>query len=204
VSTIPEITPAVIPDKDTADPTASFWGVGELLEKIYHHDQGIKSYQVMMIVSELHKTGRLRAIGRRCDETGQPCDDWEAIPAHQGAELMLHLPPPWPQKHPGDLFWRSSRKRAWACVQFSEPDLMREWLGPIFARPPYVLPPDFEIPPRPAGNPATAKDTPRGVVQAYLGETSGRRSIRDRRTTRNRTAAERPLADGAAFVRTTN
>jgi hypothetical protein len=134
------------------DLTDPYLTVEELLARISSHDYLSQEWEILVIVSELAKAGRVRSIGRRCDHADQPGDQWELIPSYERADLVIHLRPR-AQPHPGDVFWRSSGRRAWAFVQFCDEDLVREWLAEIFARPRREAPADIIVPPIKRTNP---------------------------------------------------
>jgi hypothetical protein len=163
------------------DPTAPYWTVEELLARLRDHDYSLQEWEILTIVSELAKDGRVRAIGRPCDDAGHPGDQWELTPAHQWADLVVHLRPR-AQPHPGDVFWRSSGRRAWAFVQFCEEDLEREWLAEIFARPRHEALADIIVPPIKR----TAAPSPHGHAAAPApqdigGTTSGAKPVKPSR-----------------------
>jgi hypothetical protein len=142
-----------------SDVTDPYWTIADLIDRVYSHDWMVQTWEILVIVHTLAEEGRVRTIGRRCDDADRPLDEWNRIPAHQFADLRVDLPPRG-QPHPGDLFWRSSGRRAWAFAQFSERDLMREWLAAVFGEPKPELPADIMIPPKRSDPPTTVEAMP--------------------------------------------
>ena len=141
------------------DLTDPYWTVADLVDRVHSHDWSAQTWEILVIVHTIAENGRVRTIGRRCDDADRPLEEWEQIPAHQFADLKIDLSPR-DRPHPGDLFWRSSGRRAWAFIQFSERDLMREWLGEVFARPKREAPADIIVPPRRSGHPTHDQEPP--------------------------------------------
>jgi hypothetical protein len=126
---------------------APYIGIDELFARIKDHDWSISELSLLTIPAELARAGLVRAIGRRCDGAGIPCDRWEAIPDYEWADLCIESRRREKPHYSGDLYWRSSGRRAYVFVQLSEPDVMREWLDDIFARPSRQPFADVVIPP---------------------------------------------------------
>jgi hypothetical protein len=144
-----------------ADLTDPYWEIAKLVERVRNHDWNVEEWKILIIVTALAKDGRVRAIGRRCDNAGQPRDEWEQIPAHEWADLSI-VPRGRLQPYSGDVIWSSGR-RAWLAVQFSERDLMREWLTKLFAQPKLEPPADIIIPPRRSEDPSTSGSAPSAI-----------------------------------------
>jgi len=135
---------------------AVYWSIPELFARVKNHNYAFGDLSLLIIPVELARTGRIHAIGRRCDDTGEPETQWTPIPCHEWGDLHIPSRSRRPPHYSDDVFWSSSGRRAWASVQFSEEDLLREWLGDVFARPRAEPIGDVVIPP--------IRDTPTAVM----------------------------------------
>jgi len=135
---------------------AVYWSIPELFARVKNHNYAFGDLSLLIIPVELARTGRIHAIGRRCDDTGEPETQWTPIPCHEWGDLHIPSRSRRPPHYSDDVFWSSSGRRAWASVQFSKEDLLREWLGDVFARPRAEPIGDVVIPP--------IRDTPTAVM----------------------------------------
>jgi hypothetical protein len=128
--------------------SALYWLIADLIGQVKHHGWH-SDYEIIGIAEELARTGRVRTIGRRCEGSGEPRDQWEPIPVHEWVDLYIDGRRRRPPHYSNDVFWRSTGQRAWAFVQFSKEDLLREWLADVFSRPRIEPVGDIVIPPGP-------------------------------------------------------
>jgi hypothetical protein len=145
----------------------SYWTIAELLARVRNHDWSISDFQVLGIVHALAGAGRVHAIGRRCNRAGEARDEWEPIPGHQWADLVIPLPPR-ARPHEGTVFWSSSNRLAWASVKFCEPELLREWLAAVFDKPRRAWPADIIVPVPPKAAPESKRRPTQAEVNQWM------------------------------------
>jgi len=178
---------------------APYRGIDELFARIKDHDWSISELSLLAIPPALAHAGRVRAIGRRCDDTGEPRDEWEPIPDHEWPDLYIESRRRRIPHYSGDLYWHSLHRRAYAFAQFSEPDLMREWLAPIFVRPRRESVADVVIPSPPKPKPtADGRRPSQAEVNKWMRDRAERERAEHNRPLEKVPAIKKCVADMSA------
>jgi hypothetical protein len=180
---------------------STYWPIADLVHRVKQHDWCTQDYQIMGTVQELGLTGRVNAIGRRCDLADEPSDRWEPIPAHEWADLVIEGRRRREPHYSGDVYWRSSGRRGWAFVQFSEGDLLREWMADVFTQPRREWIADVVVPPPPKSKPTTDPKRPSQIETNQWMVRRAERELVEKGRLKQRTGVEDCMSETGASWR---